>query len=81
MKLNPKNYSLKQATADLESCNRLIIEKSEHYVILKKEVDVLNDSVRDLVNKKIYIKKILRQKSQTMKNWRSKKRIGKLLKK
>ena len=72
---------MKQATTDLESCNRLIIEKSEHYVLLKKEVDTLNDSVRDLANKKIYIKKILRQKSQITKNWRFKKRIGKLLKK
>ncbi len=47
-KLNPKTYSLKQAKADLESCNRLIIEKTEQFTTLKTTIDKLEEGIKNL---------------------------------
>lgn len=80
MKLNPKTYSLKQAKMDIESCNRLIVSKSEDYITLKKTLDNLQNTVYDLANKKIYIKRILKEKLHFVKHNNSRNRIKRLLK-
>jgi len=80
VKLNPKTYSLKQARADLESCNRLIIEKTEQFTTLKTTIDKLEEGIKNLSLKKIYIKSILKQKRHFIKKYPSQKRIERLLK-
>lgn len=80
MKLYPRTYSLKQAKGDIESCNRLILSKTEEFVTLKKTLDRLQNSIHDLANKKIYIKQTLRLKAKIVKNSSSRKRINRMLK-
>lgn len=80
MKLNPKNYSIKQAESDFKTINFYIIKTLETSMAIKKTLTTQQNYLNKLYDRKLVRKIILREKLQQMTNVKSRRRIERLLK-
>jgi len=79
-KINPKTYSLIKAEKELEKINQRIVKNTEQIMTLKKLTEKSEETICQVIARKIYIKSILTQKKKFVKRYTKIREIDRLLK-